>query len=147
MTDKEFKRLSRPQLVEIIYQLQLKVDELAEENQKLKEEQSEKRIRMSTAGNIAEAALGINDVMQTAQRAAQQYVDEITAMRSEAEASCQKMREETEAICQRLLEETRQKAEREAEEIVFEAKNYYRAYGSVVDAILEEYRNDHMDSW
>ena len=31
MTDKEFKRLNRAQLIEIIYQLQVKLDELSEE--------------------------------------------------------------------------------------------------------------------
>ena len=31
MTDKEFKRLSRAQLIDIIYQLQLQIDELNEE--------------------------------------------------------------------------------------------------------------------
>jgi FtsZ-binding cell division protein ZapB len=38
MTDKEFKRLSRSQLIDIIYQLQLKQNELEEENRKLKAE-------------------------------------------------------------------------------------------------------------
>ena len=35
MTDKEFKRLNRPQLIEIIYRLQLKLEELTEENERL----------------------------------------------------------------------------------------------------------------
>ena len=38
MTDKEFKRLSRPQLIEIIYQLQLKLEELTQEAQAKKKE-------------------------------------------------------------------------------------------------------------
>ena len=33
MTDKEFKRLSRAQLIEIIYQLQLQIDKLSEQMQ------------------------------------------------------------------------------------------------------------------
>ena len=36
MTDKEFKRLSRAQLIDIIYQFQLEQEELAAENEKLK---------------------------------------------------------------------------------------------------------------
>ena len=38
MTDKEFKRLSRSQLIEIIYQLQLKQEELIADNEKLASE-------------------------------------------------------------------------------------------------------------
>ena len=38
MTDKEFKRLSRAQLIEIIYQLQLQIDKLSEQTQELESE-------------------------------------------------------------------------------------------------------------
>lgn len=57
MTDKEFKRLSRAQLIEIIYQLQLELDKENEEKQALERELADKRLRLSNAGNIAEAAL------------------------------------------------------------------------------------------
>ena len=77
MTDKEFKRLSRSQLIEIIYQLQLKQDELTADNEKLSKALADKRLRVSKAGNIAEAALEIHNVMQAAQDAAAHYVEEI----------------------------------------------------------------------
>ena len=42
MTDKEFKRLSRAQLIDIIYQLQLQIDKLNEEKQLLEGELTDK---------------------------------------------------------------------------------------------------------
>ena len=93
MTDKEFKRLSRSQLIEIIYQFQLKEEELTAENQRLKSELADKRLRMEKAGNLAEAVLEINNVMYAAQNAAQQYLDEIRNMRDETEAECRRMLE------------------------------------------------------
>ena len=54
MTDKEFKRLSRAQLIEIIYQLQLEIDKLNEEKQELENQLADKRLRLNKAGNIAE---------------------------------------------------------------------------------------------
>ena len=77
MTDKEFKRLSRPQLIEIIYQLQLKLEEMTAENERLSQELADKRLRIENAGNIAEAALDIHHVMQAAQDAAAHYVEEL----------------------------------------------------------------------
>ena len=77
MTDKEFKRLNRSQLIDIIYQLQLKEEELIAENKQLKEALEDKRIRMENAGSIAEAAIEINNVIQAAQSAADQYLKEI----------------------------------------------------------------------
>ena len=66
MTDKEFKRLSRAQLIDIIYQLQLQIDKLNEEKQALESALIDKRLRLSNAGNIADAALEINDCFRSA---------------------------------------------------------------------------------
>ena len=127
MTDKEFKRLSRSQLIDIIYQLQIKQKELEDENLKLKEELADKRIRMRQAGNIAEAALSIHDVLQTAQDAATLYLEEIRAMQTETEEAC------------RLALD---KANQEASAIVERARKQYSVYDSAVEAILKEYSQD-----
>lgn len=86
MTDKEFKRLGRAQLIDIIYQLQLQVDQLSEQNRSLEQALEDKRLRISNTGNLAEAVLVINDCIQAAQNAADQYLSEIKTMREEAEA-------------------------------------------------------------
>ena len=77
MTDKEFKRLSRSQLIEIIYQLQINLEELTAANEQLKQELADKRIRLDKTGNIAEAALEIHNVLRNAQDAADHYLEEI----------------------------------------------------------------------
>ena len=63
---------------------------------------------MEQAGNIAEAVLGIHNVMQTAQDAAQQYMDEIRAMRDETREQCdqqlQQAQEEGAAIIKRAIQ-------------------------------------------
>ena len=107
MTYKEFKKLGRSQLIEIIYQLQLQLDKVNEEKQELKSELAERRIRLSDVGNIADAALKINDCFRSAQNAAEMYLKEIKAIR-----------EETEAERQRILAQ----AQEEAKAIIAEAK-------------------------
>lgn len=131
MTDKEFKRLSRAQLIEIIYQLQLQIDKLNEEKQALENELEDKRLRLQSAGNIAEAALEINDCFRSAQNAAEQYLNEIKAIR-----------EETDTERQRILKE----AKAEAEAIVAGAKNTQGDYDSAIEAILKEYQQSHSDN-
>ena len=131
MTDKEFKRLSRPQLIEIIYQLQLQIDKLNEEKQALENELEDKRLRLQSAGNIAEAALEINDCFRSAQNAAEQYLNEIKAIR-----------EETDTERQRILKE----AKAEAEAIIAGAKNTQGDYDSAIEAILKEYKQSHSDN-
>lgn len=128
MTDKEFKQLNRAQLIDIIYQLQLQNDALTEKIQCLEKALEDKRIRISNAGNIAEAALQINDCFRSAQNAAEQYLNEIQAMR-----------EETEAQRQQILAA----AHAEAEAIIAGTKNMRGDYDSAVAAILEEYQQNH----
>ena len=124
MTDKEFKRLSRPQLIDIIYQFQLQVDELTEQNQKLERELADKRLRVSKAGNNAEAALEIHNVMQAAQDAAAHYLEEIRIMRNE-----------TEEKCRRLLE----KAQKDADDIIAQAQRGNHSYNSELEEIMKEF--------
>ena len=124
MTDKEFKRLSRSQLIDIIYQLQLKQKELENENQKLKEDLANKRIRIRQAGNIAEASLAIHNVMEAAQDAATQYLEEIRNMRNE-----------TERKCQRLLE----KAREEADNIIAQGPKADPSVDAALEEIIKEF--------
>ena len=131
MTDKEFKRLSRAQLIEIIYQLQLQIDKLNEEKQALENELEDKRLRLQSAGNIAEAALEINDCFRSTQNAAEQYLNEIKAIR-----------EETEAERQRILAQ----AQAEAEAIIASAKKTHGDYDSVIEAIMKEFGQNHSDN-
>lgn len=79
MTDKELRRLSRSELLEIMILL-------TEENEKLKIrlEQAEaqlrdRRILIDKAGSIAEAALQLNNVFEDADRAVQQYLENMDA--------------------------------------------------------------------
>lgn len=131
MTDKEFKRLSRAQLIEIIYRLQLELDKVNDEKQLLESELKDKRLRLSNAGNIADAALEINDCFRSAQNAAEQYLNEIKAIR-----------EETDTERQRILKE----AKAEAEAIIAGAKKTQGDYDSAIDTILKEYKQSHSDN-
>lgn len=88
MTDKELKRMSRAQLIDFICQLQLKQDELIAENERLSKALADKIPSESKAGNVAEGAFEIQNVMQTAQDAAAYYLEEIRNIRSETEEKC-----------------------------------------------------------
>ena len=83
MTDKELRRLSRSELLEMMISL-------TEENEKLKIrlEQAEaqlrdRRILIDKAGSIAEAALQLNNVFEDADKAVQQYLENVRRMTEE----------------------------------------------------------------
>ena len=130
MTDKEFKRLSRAQLIEIIYQLQLQLDSLTEQNKTLEAALADKRLRIDQAGNLAEAALEINDFFRSAQNAAEQYLYEI-----------QQIREET----IKTREQTLADARAEAERILADAKTTRGDADAVIETILREFGSASTD--
>lgn len=100
MVSKELKRLSRRELVDVIYQLKKNEQQLQERIAELEAELQEKRIRISVAGSIAEAAVDISNVFSAAQMAADLYLHEISSMK-----------EETQIQCAKLLAEAQQKAD------------------------------------
>ena len=131
MTDKEFKRLSRAQLIDIIYQLQLQIDNLNEQKEVLESELADKRLRLSSVGNIAEAALEINDCFKNAQNAAEQYLNEIKAIREETENERHKI----------LLE-----AQSEADSIIEAAKKTRNSFDTAEETDSEEFMSSHSDN-
>ena len=146
MTDREFKQLNRAQLIDVIYQLQLQVDELNGQKQKLEAAIADKRLRISAVGSIAEAALEINDCFRNAQNAADQYLSEIKAIREDAEERRAKLlgeaRTEAEEILAKAKEEAEAllaKAREDAQTIVEDAKWSKGDYDLAVETILKEY--------
>ena len=74
MTDKELKRLSRAELVELLLEQTRRAEALKAELEKTKERLEEKTILLEKSGNIADAALALNQVFETALAAADQYI-------------------------------------------------------------------------
>ena len=66
MTDQEVKRLTRSQLIDVIYQLQLQIDQLTEEKESLQKALEDKRLRINNVGSLAEAALEVNNFFRSA---------------------------------------------------------------------------------
>ena len=93
MISKELKKLTRRELVDIIYQLKKNEQELQEKITALEEALQEKRIRLSVAGSIAEAAVDITQLFANAQRTADLYLHEIAAMKEETQKACEAMLE------------------------------------------------------
>ena len=77
MTDKELRRLSRSELLEMLI---AQTEENSQLKIRLKQAEAQlrdRRIEIDKAGSLAEAALSLNGVFQAAEAAAQQYLENI----------------------------------------------------------------------
>lgn len=77
LTNKELKKLSRKELLEMLV-IQTRISEQLEKRvTKLEEQLEDKRIKIENAGNLAEAALKLSGVFEAAQAAAEIYLESI----------------------------------------------------------------------
>lgn len=81
LTNKDLKKLRRADLLEILVEQGRKIDELETQLTTANKELEDRRIALSETGSIAEAALKLNKVFEDAEKAAQQYVENV-AMRA-----------------------------------------------------------------
>ena len=77
MTDKEFKRLRRSDLIEILYEYQKREKALNEEIAALKAQLADRELKIQDAGSIAEAVVKLNELFETAQKTADEYVEQV----------------------------------------------------------------------
>lgn len=84
MTDKEFRRLSRADLIEIIYELQQNEKTLQSENEELKRQREERRVAISEAGSLAEVLAKLSGLFEAAQATADGYRAEAQRLLEEA---------------------------------------------------------------
>lgn len=122
MTDKELRRLSRSELLEML------IAQTEENSQlKIRLEQAEaqlrdRRIEIDKAGSLAEAALSLNGVFQAAEAAAQQYLENIERISGQQDAICRDMKEQA----KQEAAEIRQEAQAYSEKAHAEADAYWK---------------------
>lgn len=98
MTEKELKKLSRIELLEMLIEQTERNEELERRIAELEEELKNASLEVSEVGTLAEACLKINKVFEAADAAAQQYLDNIKVydekkkdMLAETERRCAEM--------------------------------------------------------
>lgn len=104
MTNNEFKRLKRADLIEIIYQMQENEERYKKAIANMREQLEQRQIQIENAGSIAEAALAVSGVYQTAQEAADLYLEQIRRMHEEAAAELAAAKEEAKRIRQSAVQ-------------------------------------------
>ena len=77
MTDKELHRLSRKELLEMLLAQIQENEKLKEELRRAERQLSDRQLLQENAGSMAEAAMRLNAVFEAADRAAQQYLENV----------------------------------------------------------------------
>ena len=124
MTDKELKRLSRVELIDIIYELQKQKEAADAQVVQLQDQLNTRELHIAEAGSIAEAAISVNGVFEAAQAAADQYLLSIkaaTANMTEKMEAAEKQRQSILQAAEQQARETLRAAEQQAQKVVADA--------------------------
>ena len=152
MTDKELKRLSRGELLEMLIQQSKELERLRKQLDAAEIALQNREIAITNAGSIAEAALQLNGVFTAAQDACQQYMENICHLSQNQERICAQRDAESQAEAKRIVEEARKESEAlEHEtrmmcaEMVTKAKAESQAYWDEVSRRLVAFSTEHAE--
>ena len=140
---KEMKKLSRAELLEIIYEMKKNEENLQSMLTTAQDELKKREIMIDNAGSIAEASLALNDVFGAAQRAVDTYVTSIQAHYAsmeekcaEAEAERQKLLDAAQIQADKIVKEAEQKSSKMIEAAEENIKEREEKFRQTVDRVL-----------
>ena len=122
MTDKELRRLSRSELLEMLIAQAAENDQLKNRLEQAEAQLRDRKIAINNAGSLAEAALSLNGVFQAAEAAAQQYLENIERISGQQDAICRDMKEQAKQEAAKI----RQEAQAYSEKAHAEADAYWK---------------------
>ena len=88
MTERELKKLSRADLLQLLLDERRENERLQQKLKEADEKLNERTIALEEAGSIAQAVMQLNGVFKAAEAAASQYVENVQRLSSEKEAKC-----------------------------------------------------------
>lgn len=103
MTDRDLRRLNRRELLELLIALEQENEALKEQVRRQEEQLQSREIEISEFGSLAEAALALNQVFESADRAAAQYLENIKRRSEQQKSEYDRIIAEAEEKVQELL--------------------------------------------
>ncbi len=134
MTDKELRRLSRGELLEMLIAQAAENDQLKNRLEQAEAQLRDRKIAINNAGSLAEAALSLNGVFQAAEAAAQQYLENIERISGQQDAICRDMKKQA----KQEAAEIRQEAQAYSEKAHAEADAYWKQIVSKAAKLLAD---------
>lgn len=137
MTEKQLRKLTRAELLELLIEQTKKNAELEKEIADCRAALEEREIKIENAGSIAEASLQLNGIFETAQKAADQYLESIKKAEEEVALRCEKMEEATKKICIEKIQQAEAESNTYWEEVSVKLEKFYEAHPGLEEALKE----------
>lgn len=143
MTNKELRRLSRSELLQLLLDQVQENEQLKSQVSTLMTQLNQQRITCDQAGSIAEAALALTSIFQDADQAARKYLQEVEVLTARQEQELRNKADLAREQAARLVSDALDRAagiRKEAEDYLADAKEKARK-------LLEEAKQDADAYW
>ncbi len=77
MSNKSLSKLTRSELLDLLYEQEKRVEELEKRNKQLQAEVEDRKIKLSKVGSIADASMALSNVFAEAQKAVDLYLENV----------------------------------------------------------------------
>lgn len=142
MTDRELRKLSRADLLELLLAQLKENEQLQRQLEEAEEKLASRTIEIENAGSIAEASLRLNGVFQAAQDACAQYIENIEQLSARQEQVCAQMERETREKCDRMLAEAKSQSQAYWDDVSLRLQNVINSYSELRGVLQQPPRNE-----
>ena len=132
MTEKELKKLNRYQLLELLLVQTQRADALQEKLEQQLRQQDSRELQVFALGSIAEASLKLSGVFESAQKAADLYLENAQKKAAETDLSARQNAAAIAAEARAQAQQTLENANKQAAEILEAARR--KAYTITTEA-------------
>ena len=161
MTERELRRLSRADLLEMLIEQGTELEDLRGKYAAAMEKLEKREVNAEQVGTLAEAALRFNGVFDAADAAAQEYMEAVRArteaqknlceqleresreaaekLERESREAAEQLKQETQRSCSKLEEETKVRCAEMTAKAKAESEEYWNQISGRLDVYCEQY--------
>lgn len=140
MTDKELRKLNRAELLELLLAQSKESEQLRRELEEVKRQLESRQLQVQEAGSIAEASMQLHKIFETAQDAADQYLENVRSRMQNQEAELDRQEQESAARAAQIIAD----AEKQREAMIAQAQEESQAYWQEASAKIKELIEQHQ---
>lgn len=111
MNQKELRRLTRIDLLEMMLELSKENEALRKQLEDANRKLEDRRIVVEEAGSLAVAAFQLNGIFDAAQKTCDQYTENMRLRYEQQQQICREMELETQKKCEQMLAKAKEEAE------------------------------------
>ena len=140
MTERELRRLSRADLLELLLAQRRENEQLRCMLDQTQSQLADRTIKIDNAGTLAEASLQLSGIFTAAQDACQYYVDNVQQLSERQSLVCQQMEQETREKCDRMVAEAETRSQQCWEECAEKIRQLVGSFEGL-QQVIELYGN------